>query len=96
MRTGPQNLKALGLQVFFLICCSTFSFLSNVGLRLTLEYLTCFLHDKSLQWICRVAFGLGFVVVILRSDKSIGQQKKKTFILLAVKEVGNIENTELI
>ena len=35
-----QNLKALGLWVFFLICCSTFSFLPNVGLRLTLEYLT--------------------------------------------------------
>jgi len=35
-----QNLKALGLRVFFLICCSTFSFLPNVGLRLTLEYLT--------------------------------------------------------
>jgi len=35
-----QNLKALGLWVFLLICCSTFSFLPNVGLRLTLEYLT--------------------------------------------------------
>ena len=34
-----QNLKALGLWVFFLIYCSTFSFLPNVGLRLTLEYL---------------------------------------------------------
>jgi len=40
--TSPstQNLKALGLWVFFLICCLTFSFLLNVGLRLTLEYLT--------------------------------------------------------
>jgi len=37
---STQNLKALGLQVFFLICCSIFSFLPNVGLRLTLEYLT--------------------------------------------------------
>jgi len=35
-----QNLKALGLWVFFLICCSTFSFLLNVRLRLTLGYLT--------------------------------------------------------
>jgi len=51
MRTDPnphkgmtphltQNLKALGLWVFFLICCSTISFLPNVGLRLILEYLT--------------------------------------------------------
>jgi len=35
-----QNLNALGLWVFFLIYYSTFSFLPNVGLRLTLEYLT--------------------------------------------------------
>jgi len=37
---STQNLKALCLRVFFLICCSTFSFLPNVRLRLTLEYLT--------------------------------------------------------
>jgi len=36
---STQNLKALGSWVFFLICCSTFSFLPNVELRLTLEYL---------------------------------------------------------
>jgi len=56
MRTEPtykgmtppstQNLKALGLWVFFLICCSTFSFLRNVGLKLTLRYLT----NLSLKW----------------------------------------------
>jgi len=34
-----QNLRALGLWVFFLICCSTFSFLLNVWLRLILKYL---------------------------------------------------------
>jgi len=33
-----QNLKTLGLRVFFLIGCSTFSFLFNVELRLTLRY----------------------------------------------------------
>ena len=32
---STQNLKALGLRILFLICCSTFSFLPNVGLRLT-------------------------------------------------------------
>ena len=37
---STQNLKALGLWVFFLICCSTFSLLLNVGLRLTLGYRT--------------------------------------------------------
>jgi len=40
-----QNLKAIGLWVFFLICCSTFSF--NVGLRLTLGYLTLSLMKNS-------------------------------------------------
>ena len=35
-----QNLKAVGLWVFFLMYCLTFSFLFNVGLRLTLEYPT--------------------------------------------------------
>ena len=44
-----QNLKALGLWVFFLICCSTFSFLSNVGLRLTLGYLTISPSSESLS-----------------------------------------------
>ena len=36
---STQNLKALGLWVFFLIYCSTFSFLHNVWLKLTLGYL---------------------------------------------------------
>jgi len=36
---STQNLKTLGLRVFFLICYLTFSFLPNVELRLILEYL---------------------------------------------------------
>jgi len=44
---STQNLKALGLRVFFLICCSTFSFLLNVILGLTLEYLTISLSSES-------------------------------------------------
>ena len=57
MRTKPtykgmtqpstKNLKALGLWVFFHIYCSTFSFLRNVGLILTLEYLTISPSSKS-------------------------------------------------
>ena len=49
--TSPstQNLKALGLWVFFLIYCSTFSFLPNVGLSLTLEYLTIYPSSESLS-----------------------------------------------
>jgi len=42
-----QNLKAVGLWVFFLIYCSTFSFLFNVGLRLTLRYLTRLNNNES-------------------------------------------------
>ena len=58
MRTEPtykgmtppstQNLKALDLWVFFLIYCSTFSFIPNVGFRLTLEYLTISPSSESL------------------------------------------------
>jgi len=44
---STQNLKTLGFWIFFLICCSTFSFVSNVGLRLTLEYLTISLSSES-------------------------------------------------
>jgi len=44
---STPNLKALGLWVFFLIYCSTFSFLPNVGLRITLEYLTISLSSES-------------------------------------------------
>jgi len=39
-----QNLKTLGLWIFFLIRCSNFSFLLNVRLGLTFEYL-------SLKWM---------------------------------------------
>jgi len=47
---STQNLKTLGLRVFFLTCCSTFSFLSNVGLRLILEYLT--ISSKPTSYFC--------------------------------------------
>ena len=40
-----QNFKTLGLWILFIICCSTFSFIPNVGLRLTLEYLTYIIED---------------------------------------------------
>jgi len=46
---STQNLKTLGFWVSFLICCSTFSFLPNVGLRLTLEYLTISPSSESLS-----------------------------------------------
>ena len=42
-----QNLKALGLWVFFLIYSSIFSFVPNVGFRLRLEYLTISLSSVS-------------------------------------------------
>jgi len=46
-----QNLTALDLWVFFLVCCLTFSFLPNVGLRLTLEYLTQRYHKKCRSFV---------------------------------------------
>ena len=36
----------------------------------------------------KVAFRLGFVVVILRSDKATGQQGRKTFVLLGCERSG--------
>ena len=36
----------------------------------------------------KVSFRLGFVVVILRSDKTIGQQGRKTFVLLGCERSG--------
>ena len=44
---STQNFKTLGLWVFFLIYFSIFSFLPNVRLRLTLEYLTISLSSES-------------------------------------------------
>jgi len=38
-------------------------------------------RDDLLQWVHRIAFGLRFVVVILRSDKATRQQRRKTFVL---------------
>jgi len=45
--TSPliQNLKTVGLWVFFLIYCLTFSFLFNVRLRPTLGFLTVLLVE---------------------------------------------------
>jgi len=34
------------------------------------------------RMVCRVAFGLNFVIVILRSDKPNKQQGRKTLVLL--------------
>jgi len=47
------NPKSWGIRfaVFFLICCSTFSFIPVVRLRLALEYLTISLSSESLSFI---------------------------------------------
>ena len=39
-------------------------------------------RDQLLEWVRKVAFRLGFVVVILRSDKATGAQGRKTYVLL--------------
>ena len=39
-------------------------------------------RDDLFQWVRKVTFGLGFVVVILRSDKVTRAQDRKTFVLL--------------
>ena len=72
--TSPstQNLKALGLRVFFLICCLIFSFLPNVGLRLTLEYLT--ISSSNLK-------ALGFTLEYLTISSSTSNLKALGFTL---------------
>jgi len=45
-------------------------------------------RDGLLQWVRKVAFGLGFVVVIFRSDKATGAQGRKTFVLLGCERSG--------
>ena len=39
-------------------------------------------REELLEWVRKIAFRLGFVVVILRSDKATGAQGRKTYVLL--------------
>ena len=39
-------------------------------------------RDELLEWVRKVAFRLGFVVVILSSDKATRAQGRKTYVLL--------------
>jgi len=45
-------------------------------------------RDKLLEWVCKVAFGLGFIVVILKSDKATGAQGRRTYVLLGCERSG--------
>jgi len=40
------------------------------------------------MWVRKLAFHFGFVIVILRSDTSTGQQERKTFVLLGCDREG--------
>jgi len=41
-----------------------------------------------IKWVRGVAFNLGFVVIILRSDKYNGQPERKTCVLLGCERGG--------
>jgi len=45
-------------------------------------------QDELLEWVCKVVFRLGFVVVILRSGKETGAQGRKTYDLLGCERSG--------
>ena len=45
-------------------------------------------RDELLEWVRKVAFRLGFVVVILRSDKATGAQGRRTYVLLGCERSG--------
>ena len=39
-------------------------------------------REDLLEWVRRVGYGLGFVIVIIRSDIANGKQGRKTYVLL--------------
>jgi len=45
-------------------------------------------RDELLEWVCKVSFRLGFVVVILRLEKATGAQGRKTYVLLGCERSG--------
>ncbi|XP_068486516.1 protein FAR-RED IMPAIRED RESPONSE 1-like [Phaseolus vulgaris] len=45
-------------------------------------------RDELLKWVRKIVFHFGFVIVILRSDTSIGQRGRKTFVLLGCERGG--------
>ena len=45
-------------------------------------------RDELLEWVRKVAFRLGFVVVIMRSYKATGAQGRKTYVLLGCERSG--------
>jgi len=45
-------------------------------------------RDELLEWVRKVAFRLGFVVVILISDKATRAQGRKTYVLLGCERSG--------
>jgi len=40
------------------------------------------LREDLLEWVCRVGYGLGFVIVFIRYGIANGKQGKKTYVLL--------------
>jgi len=53
-------------------------------------------REDLIKWVRGVAFNLGFVVIILRSNKYNGQPGRKTHVLLGCERGENIENTNVI
>jgi len=49
-----------------------------------------------LEWVRKVAFDLGFVIVILRSDKANRQPRRKTFVLLGCERSGKYKKYKTV
>jgi len=45
-------------------------------------------QEDLLEWVCRVGYGLGFVIIIIRSDIANEKQGRKTYVLLGFKGDG--------
>ncbi|XP_017434647.1 uncharacterized protein LOC108341482 [Vigna angularis] len=48
-----------------------------------------------IEWVRKIAFDLGFVVVIIRSDTATGEASRKTFILLGCERSGKYRKPDV-
>ena len=53
-------------------------------------------REDLLEWVCRVGYGLGFVIVIIRSDIANCKQGRKTYVLLGCERGVVTESTRMI
>jgi len=53
-------------------------------------------REDLLEWVRRVGYGLGFIIVIIRSDIGNGKQGIKTYVLLGSERGVVTESTRMV